>query len=183
MSDFKSGDKVRCTETWTTHVIDRGSEYTVSVVDLRSPIRLFVNGQWVPASYFEKVEPVINWAEIAGTMTARATNAESRAHAAEQSLGEADAEIDRLKGERDYWKNGMDRHGPCSCDTNPETTSGPEEDCPHHGRNYAEWVERGDTLQERLTRVEALAGKFERWPSSPSLAVAARHIRAALDPS
>ena len=182
MSAFQIGDRVRCISTWTTHVVDAGHEYTVD--DVYPPQgTILVNGQWVPASYFEKVEPVINWAEIAGTMTARATNAETRAHAAEQSLGEADAEIDRLKGERDYWKNGMDRHGPCSCDTNPETTSGPEEDCPHHGRNYAEWVERGDTLQERLTRVEALAGKFERWPSSPSLAVAARHIRAALDPS
>lgn len=31
--------------------------------------------------------------------------------------------------------------GGCLCDTNPETTGGPEEDCPQHGRPYSYWVE------------------------------------------
>lgn len=35
--------------------------------------------------------------------------------------------------DRDYWKRIAEAHGPCSCDTNPETTGGPEEDCPQHG--------------------------------------------------
>lgn len=33
-----------------------------------------------------------------------------------------------------------------------------------------------------VARVEALAAKFDRWPSSPSLTVAAKAIRDALDP-
>lgn len=46
-----------------------------------------------------------------------------------------------------------ERDGPCTCDYNPETTGGPEEDCPFHGRSYAEWVQRGDTLAERLSTI------------------------------
>lgn len=42
-----------------------------------------------------------------------------------------------------------ERDGPCTCDYNPETTGGPEEDCPFHGRPYAEWVDRADTLATR----------------------------------
>lgn len=47
-----------------------------------------------------------------------------------------------------------DRDGPCICDYNPDTTDGPEEDCPFHGRPYGYWVERGDDLTARLAVLE-----------------------------
>ena len=52
------------------------------------------------------------------------------------------AEIQRLKriGES---------HGDCRCDTNPETTGGPSEDCPQHGRPIDYWIERGDAVTEQ----------------------------------
>lgn len=43
-----------------------------------------------------------------------------------------------------------ERDGACICDYNPETTDGPQEDCPFHGRPYAYWIERGDELQQRI---------------------------------
>lgn len=46
-----------------------------------------------------------------------------------------------------------ERDGACICDYNPDTTDGPQEDCPFHGRPYAYWVERGDTLADRLAAV------------------------------
>lgn len=63
--EFKPGDQVRCIETWTTSVVDRGSEYTVEaargpVFDSARPVsgatEVLVNGEWVPVRYFEKVE-------------------------------------------------------------------------------------------------------------------------------
>ena len=63
------------------------------------------------------------------------------------------AEIQRLKriGES---------HGDCRCDTNPETTGGPSEDCPQHGRPIDYWIERGDAVTEQrdvaLAEVERL---------------------------
>ena len=46
-----------------------------------------------------------------------------------------------------------ERDGACICDYNPETTDGPQEDCPFHGRPYAYWVERAADLQSRLACV------------------------------
>jgi len=70
-----------------------------------------------------------------------------------------------------------DRDGACICDYNPETTEGPVEDCPFHGRPYAYWIERGDALQARAEKAEAdlaaaeqrgavkaLRDAFEEWP-------------------
>ena len=60
MSMFSKGDKVRCIQTWTTHVIDRGGEYTVDDVrpdNVADVMEALVRGDWVPFSYFEKVEP------------------------------------------------------------------------------------------------------------------------------
>lgn len=34
-----------------------------------------------------------------------------------------------------------ERDGECICDYNPDTTEGPLEDCPFHGRPYGYWVE------------------------------------------
>lgn len=48
-----------------------------------------------------------------------------------------------------------DRDGACICDYNPDTTGGPLEDCPFHGRPYAYWVERSDSLGDRLAAVTA----------------------------
>lgn len=57
--EFKPGDRARCIETWTTHVIDSGDEFTVEDVDptTRNGLEVFVQGEWVPARYFEKVKP------------------------------------------------------------------------------------------------------------------------------
>lgn len=65
------------------------------------------------------------------------------------------SEVERLR----------ERVGSCICDRNPETTDGPSEDCPQHGRRYAEWVERADLLAERLANVEALYESTFREPS------------------
>lgn len=46
----------------------------------------------------------------------------------------------------------------CTCDTYPETTSGPEEDCEIHGRPYAEWVKRADKAEAELARAELHQG-------------------------
>ena len=35
----------------------------------------------------------------------------------------------------------IDRHGVCPCDYNPDTTNGPDEFCPHHGRPYTDLVD------------------------------------------
>jgi hypothetical protein len=68
---------------------------------------------------------------------------------------DARAEVEWLRAERDYWRGGMDRHGACRCDTNPSTTSGPEEDCPHHGRDYSYWVEGAEHLADENARLRA----------------------------
>lgn len=70
MSDFKIGDTVRCIETWTTHVVESGREYTVD--DVYPPQgTILVNDQWVPVGYFEKVDrpfaagdDVLVWAKV-----------------------------------------------------------------------------------------------------------------------
>ena len=72
MSAFQIGDRVRCISTWTTHVVDAGHEYTVD--DVYPPQgTILVNGQWVPASYFEKVE-----SGDAATLTARLRRIEAQ---------------------------------------------------------------------------------------------------------
>lgn len=101
MTNYQVGDKVRCTSTWTTHVVDRGEEYTVDDVAPGAKT-ILVNAQWVPITYFEKVEPVINWAEIAGTSIGRAVNAERRAEKAE-------ARAEKLELERSGWARRIDR--------------------------------------------------------------------------
>lgn len=50
----------------------------------------------------------------------------------------------------------------CHCDTNPETTDGPSDDCARHGRPYSYWVERSDALDSQVAKVKALAGDSER---------------------
>lgn len=44
----------------------------------------------------------------------------------------------------------VERIGPCHCNTNPDTTEGPEEDCPQHGRPYSYWVSTVETLTNQL---------------------------------
>lgn len=40
------------------------------------------------------------------------------------------------------------------CDRNPETTDGPSEDCPQHGRPYGYWVEGAEIQGARLAVLE-----------------------------
>ena len=54
------------------------------------------------------------------------------------------------------------QHMSCICNHNTETTDGPDECCPKHGRTYAEWIERGDILQQRLEQVQAQALAFRQ---------------------
>lgn len=74
------------------------------------------------------------------------------------------------------------RDGACTCDYNPETTSGPEEDCPFHGRAYADWVIRTEAAEVALERVRAA---LARWQASDDVAVATillvSRLTAALD--
>lgn len=53
-----------------------------------------------------------------------------------------------------------ERDGACICDYNPDTTDGPQEDCPFHGRPYAYWIERGDALASRLNEAERLFSSY-----------------------
>ncbi|MEW2483611.1 hypothetical protein AB0876_28895 [Mycobacterium sp. NPDC049093] len=58
------------------------------------------------------------------------------------------AEVERLR----------ERLGTCLCDHDPESPLyGPSEECPQHGRPYAEWVLRGDDLAARIERVRDMA--------------------------
>lgn len=47
----------------------------------------------------------------------------------------------------------MSRDGECICDGNPETTDGPDEFCPWHGRPYRELVEILDRLAAERAEV------------------------------
>lgn len=53
-------------------------------------------------------------------------------------------------GELPWWL----KDAKCSCDIGPNTT-GPEEDCPIHGRAYWDWIEYGERMQARATAAEA----------------------------
>lgn len=57
------------------------------------------------------------------------------------------------------------RLGPCPCDRNPETSDGPSESCPHHGRTYDEWVERGDALADRIEQMQGALDKIQHVAS------------------
>lgn len=49
-----------------------------------------------------------------------------------------------------------ERDGDCICDGNPATTSGPEEDCPWHGRPYRYWVEGLEQKSAEVERLQAV---------------------------
>lgn len=59
-------------------------------------------------------------------------------------------------------------YGECSCDPNPSTTNGPEEDCPQHGRPYSYWTNAVGELvaREPLIR-EQIAKEIERHYLGP----------------
>ena len=44
----------------------------------------------------------------------------------------------------------------CFCDYNPDTTNGPEEFCPHHGRSYSDLVEM---IERQAAEIERLRGQ------------------------
>lgn len=68
-----------------------------------------------------------------------------------------------------------ERDGECICDGNPETTNGPEEDCPWHGREYRYWVDGCD----RLGRQKAiLAEQLQNIARAISLPVGRDHDKA-----
>lgn len=69
------------------------------------------------------------------------------------------AEVERMSREL---ATANERLGSCCCDRNPATTQGPEEDCPHHGRRYSDWVERGDVLAQRLATASAKLDRIAR---------------------
>lgn len=52
------------------------------------------------------------------------------------------------------------RDGACTCNYNPTTTSGPEEDCPFHGRAYADWVARAEAAEAALERARKALSKY-----------------------
>jgi hypothetical protein len=50
----------------------------------------------------------------------------------------------------------------CICNYNPETTDGPEEHCPVHGRLYSFWVERSDWLGQKVEKIRVLHSATHR---------------------
>ena len=75
------------------------------------------------------------------------------------------AEVERLRG----------RLGDCLCVHDPESPLfGPSEQCPQHGRPYADWVNRGDVLAERIERVRALC---DYAAENDALGFRAIHVR------
>ena len=118
---------------------------------------------------FERIEDTGDTQGLAWRVQELVT--EARALADEESasrvalanqLATAEAEKEALRADRDALRVGRpydERDGACICDYNPETTDGPQEDCPHHGRPYAYWIEYGDKQQTRAEAAEAaLAG-------------------------
>jgi hypothetical protein len=65
--------------------------------------------------------------------------------AARATITARDSENSRLWGELAQWRT----HGPCACDTGPNT-EGPVEHCPLHGRRYGDWIEYGETQQAQV---------------------------------
>lgn len=65
----------------------------------------------------------------------------------------------------------------CHCDYNPETTDGPQEDCPVHGRPYSYWVRQTHQAEQQLQAVMALC---DRWDAlSKGETATTQQIRAA----
>lgn len=48
------------------------------------------------------------------------------------------------------------RDGECICDHNPDTTQGPEDDCPWHGRAYKAWVEAANASAAEIEHLKGL---------------------------
>jgi len=65
------------------------------------------------------------------------------------------AAVHALTADRDRLRERVaELEGRCICNTSP-STDGPDETCPVHGRTYADWIERGDILQQRAEKAEA----------------------------
>ena len=100
------------------------------------------------------------------------------------------AEVERLRAEVATERAEVTRLrtmvGDCHCDKNPETTNGPEEDCPQHGRPVAEvWdlvkrAEAGwDRARAEVDRLCAEARLAKESARSAGLALGARLARPA----
>lgn len=113
-----------------------------------------------------------NRSEVA-RLTAALAAMEARALAAEAQVAELrkagpwTEHVEKMRAMK------AERDGDCICDTNPETTDGPDECCPWHGRAYSDWIDWGVTLQEcvverdatiaRVREVAARGGQPGRW--------------------
>lgn len=80
--------------------------------------------------------------------------------AARSLVPELVAEVERLRlrvrDERAVADQIRRRDGDCICDHNPETTSGPDEFCPWHGRPYRELVEGLESQGDQIERLRAV---------------------------
>ena len=75
------------------------------------------------------------------------------------------------------------RDGPCTCDYNPETTDGPDEFCPFHGRSYGEWVEWAERVEAPAAdrhEVAEVIWTTSRADESTISATGANHVADAL---
>lgn len=63
-----------------------------------------------------------------------------------------------------YYRSIADSHGECACNTNPDTTDGPEEFCPMHGRRYNELVEMLREAQDKVAEVQKVAEIMKDQP-------------------
>lgn len=59
------------------------------------------------------------------------------------------------------------RDGGCICDVNPETTNGPDEFCPWHGRTYRELVEGLESQAAEIERLRAENEAMQRLIRNP----------------
>ncbi|AID58866.1 hypothetical protein PBI_GAIA_46 [Mycobacterium phage Gaia] len=80
-----------------------------------------------------------------------------------QVIADTAEEIDRLRAGGPWVEHverqramKRERDGDCICDTNPETTNGPEETCPWHGREYRYWVDVVARQADEIDRLHAL---------------------------
>lgn len=88
---------------------------------------------------------------VTGDGPTSAVNAEFIA-AARSLVPDLVREVQRLRRLDEERRN---RDGGCICDCNPETTGGPEEDCPWHGREYRYWVDGCASLAAEVERLRA----------------------------
>jgi hypothetical protein len=89
------------------------------------------------------------------------------------------AEVERLRAGGPWVErmNAMkrERDGGCICDCNPETTDGPDEFCPWHGRTYRELVEGLESQAAEVERLQGLTAALKVGQGNQQVLLADAH--------